>query len=525
MKLKSLRIQLPLSYAGIALLTALALGAVLLFTLRQYYLHQERSYLEANAGAMGHAVAQMMESGLPVDILEAQIENLSFLTLARISVLDSSGALIVDTGVPAPIQIASLSGGGGRTEFFVSAAPFPGGDFIGPGVMFVSGNVIDGSGTVQFEKMIEPAKEGGFMVQQYAGPGDVIGFVAPLGQSLYGYDLSSPTMDIGRSQRAVIVPLINPEGRKLGILQLSDGPAYGREIVESVAQAWVAAGLLAVILAAGAGGLVSRRMAAPVLALTTVTERMAQGDLSARAAVSAPEELAALGHSFNEMAERIEEMVSTLRNFVSDAAHELHTPLTALRTDLELASESQQHSPALLERALTQADRLQALVNNLLNLSRIESQESPHTPVNLSILVREMGEVYASRAEQLELSFVLESPDSSATILGNEMQIRSAIGNLLENAIKFTTERGQIQLSLKEEAEGWEISVTDNGIGIPSEEVSHLFRRFHRARNVSEYPGNGLGLAIVKAIADAHKGRVAVESLTPGARFSIWLPS
>ena len=94
-------------------------------------------------------------------------------------------------------------------------------------------------------------------------------------------------------------------------------------------------------------------MAAPVLALTEVTSRMADGDLSARAPLAAPEELAALGRSFNEMAGRIEEMVATLRSFVADAAHELHTPVTALRTDLELAAADP--TPELAARALTQA--------------------------------------------------------------------------------------------------------------------------------------------------------------------------
>ncbi|HNB54474.1 MAG TPA: HAMP domain-containing sensor histidine kinase, partial [Anaerolineales bacterium] len=238
--------------------------------------------------------------------------------------------------------------------------------------------------------------------------------------------------------------------------------------------------------------------------------------------VTAPEELATLGQSFNEMAARVEEMISTLRNFVSDAAHELHTPLTALRTDLELATETK--SPALIPRALTQADRLKALVDNLLNLSRIEAREHLHTSINLPALLREMSELYASRAEQAGLSFTLTGADVEATIMGNDLQLRSAVSNLLDNALKFTPEGGQIGLTLAAEDEGWAIHVTDTGLGIPPEEIPLLFRRFHRARNVSEYPGNGLGLAIVKAIADAHGGRVWAENLGAGARVSLWVP-
>ncbi|HLF88789.1 MAG TPA: HAMP domain-containing sensor histidine kinase [Anaerolineales bacterium] len=198
--------------------------------------------------------------------------------------------------------------------------------------------------------------------------------------------------------------------------------------------------------------------------------------------------------------------------------------LTALRTDLEMASQTGQSFPVLVERALAQADRLQALVDNLLNLSRIEAHENMHSPVDLAVLVQETGELFASQAEQAGLSFALEGVESSAQVMGNEAQLRSAIGNLIENAIKFTPEKGQIGVGLKADDDGWQVWVEDNGVGIPPEEIPHLFQRFHRGRHVSDFPGNGLGLAIVKAIADAHEGRVAVENLNPGARFSIWIP-
>lgn len=531
MNLKSLRFQLPLTYAGIALLTALALGAVLILTLREYYLHQERSYLQGNALAMRNAVAQLVEADLPPEVLKAQIENLSFLALARIRVLDANGTLLIDSGIPNAIHIASLSSETGPTQFFVSAAPLPdadpiaGGGEIGTEVMFIKGNFFQDSVVpAPIDRMSLPLQGDEFTVQGDVPPGDVVGFVAPLGQSLYGYDLAASAAEVKRSHEVAIVPLATFSGEEMGSLQLSDGPAYGREIVRSVALAWGVSGVMAVILAAGAGGWISRRMAAPVLALTTVTEQMAAGNLSVRAEVAAPEELAMLGQSFNEMAARIEEMISTLRNFVSDAAHELHTPLTALRTDLEMASQSGQHYKNLVDRALTQADRLQTLVNHLLDLSRIESQEYPHTEVNLATLLKEMEEMYASRAEQAGLVFELEGVDVEAQVRGNEMQLRSAIGNLIENAIKFTPEGGQVQVGLEAEEEGWQVWVKDTGVGIPPEELPYLFRRFHRTRNVTEYPGNGLGLAIVKAIANTHDGRVAVENQDPGARFSIWLP-
>lgn len=532
MKHKSLRIQLPLSYAGIALLAALVLGAVLLVTLRSYYQSQERTYLFRNGLAMSHAVAQMVESGLSGETLEAQIKNLSLLTLARIRVLDNNDELLVDSGIPDSIKVTSISGAGGFSQVIVGApqgmntVPASGEDVSAGGVLFINGNFpspYTQSFNVQQSKgeMAYPVPNTTYMAGE---PHDVVGFVAPLGQSLYGYNLASPIVEIGRSDRDAILPLVNSTGAKIGSLQLSDGPAYGAEIVNSVAGAWAIAGLLAVILAAGVGILVSRRMAAPVLALTAVTSRMAEGDLSARASVSAPEELSALGHSFNEMAERIAEMISTLRNFVSDAAHELHTPITALRTDLEMATETP--TAELAARALTQANRLQELVESLLDLSRLEAEiRREHASIDLTSLLQEVAEIYASRAEQAGLEFDLEIPTTTAAISGNELQLRSAIGNLLENAVKFTSEGGRIQLGLAQDQDHWRIWVEDTGIGIPEDEASYVFNRFHRARNVSEYAGNGLGLAIVKAIVDLHQGRIMLEKLSPGTRFSLFFLS
>jgi signal transduction histidine kinase len=519
MKLKSLRFQLPLSYAAIALLAALTLGAVLLFTLRRYYQDQERTYSQENAQAIGLAVAQMLELGIPDEVIAAQLQSFSFLTLARIQVWDDAGASIADTGIPKLIRITSLAGDGGPTKIYVSRDPLPLGEGPASQVMIISsGGSGDGDPLLPFDQLIYPAPEA------LAASGQTInGFVTPLGRSLYGFDLSPAADDIERSTQSVSVLLVNTGGVPIGKLQLSDGPAYGRQIVNSVAWAWAVSGLLAVLLAAGAGGLVSRRVAAPVLALTAAAGRMAAGDLSARADVAAPAELAVLGHTFNEMAVQVGGMLSTLRNFVSDAAHELHTPLTALRTDLELSAANP--STELAQRALGHANRLQGLVESLLDLSRLEAETNrADEPVDLAALVREMGEIHASRAEQVGLTFTLEVPEGVVEIRGSAGQLRSAVGNLLENAVKFTPEGGAIRLGLTRDGKNWEVWVEDTGIGIPEEELPLLFRRFHRGRNVSRYPGNGLGLAIVQAVAQAHGGEASVQRLAQGTRAGLRLP-
>ncbi len=127
-------------------------------------------------------------------------------------------------------------------------------------------------------------------------------------------------------------------------------------------------------------------------------------------------------------------------------------------------------------------------------------------------LIKELGEQFASRAEQTDRTFTLHVPDVSVSILGNEMQLKQALINLLENAFKFTPANGTISLNLEHAVNEVTLTISDSGIGIPPEDLSQLFERFHRGRNVADYAGNGLGLAIVKAIVNLHDGNVVIQS-------------
>ena len=214
---------------------------------------------------------------------------------------------------------------------------------------------------------------------------------------------------------------------------------------------------------------------------------------------------------------------------MADAAHELHTPLTALQANLELARDEDNASARtrFLMRAQEQSQRLEALVQSLLDLSRIEASESKSSfeSIDLTQLVLEIGEQFASRAEQANREFQMKVAEERVSIAGNENQLKQVLINLLENALKFTPQQRLISLALEHSINEIHLTVTDTGIGIPPEDVPHLFERFHRGRNAAEYPGNGLGLAIVKATVAAHQGNVTVESqLGQGTTISITFP-
>jgi signal transduction histidine kinase len=312
--------------------------------------------------------------------------------------------------------------------------------------------------------------------------------------------------------------LVWVDGQKVGLLltyelkysnMRSDGPPPGLCFTGlSIAGVTLIIGLF-----------LSRRISRPLEDLTAATRSMAAGALDARVPIRHRGEVRELAVAFNQMADQVENTIVTLRRFVADAAHEIHTPLTGLSTSLELAPDDE-----FVQQARVQVEQLEALTGGLLDLSRIEAnKQTVHTSIELASLVEEMSERYASWVEQAGLSFELTLPETPITVQGDETQLRRALDNLLDNAIKFTPEGGTVSVRLDQEG-GWvKIAVEDTGIGVPKDDLPHLFSRFHRGRNTMAYPGNGLGLAIVKAIAEAHKGQVTAENTGQGARFTLRL--
>jgi signal transduction histidine kinase len=292
-----------------------------------------------------------------------------------------------------------------------------------------------------------------------------------------------------------------------------------------VARALAVAGLVAVLLATTVGWLISRRLTRPLLELVETTEQMSAGDLSVRTEIARRDELGQLARSFNRMAQQVESTVATLRNFVADAAHEMNTPLTALRTNLELAMRDNSGDPRL-RGALEQATRLESLNDDLLQLSRLQGGIGLENvgPVDLSRQLKLWSERYAAQAEQAGLNYELTAPQRPLAVRGDQDLLARAINNLVDNAIKFTPQGGQIILTLGGD-NGWVwLEVSDTGIGIEDSDLDQVFNRFHRGRNAAEYPGSGLGLAISHSIIEAHGGHIELTSQPGQTRVRVDLP-
>ena len=546
MNLKSIRWRLPLSYIVIALVAALASGVMMLTVLRSYYQQAERDYLSRNTSGIALAAQQLIQAGVPNQLLADQVNTWSFLLQARVQVYATDGGLLADSGSPDVRQVMVVASGAfNGPQFDITipegAAPLPPSTTLkaetdlSSGIFLMSSNPATTANQVIVVNNClpgEPCSTGAIGGEIISGTSTItqpVGVILPLVSSFYGLEmnLDPEASSTHRSTQKVEQNLQDENGTLLGRIIVSEGPAYGSEIVSSVARAWALASLIALVVASVVGLLASRRITTPVLRLTNVTAQMAQGDLSARSGTYPNDEFGILGRSFDQMAEQIENLVGTLRRFVADAAHELNTPITVLQTDLELARTTTDavERTHLLNQLAEQIERLHILISSLLDLSRLEGKADlrTHETVDLTSLVSMMSELYASRAEQAGLNFYLEMPDETITVTGDLAQLQSALENLLDNALKFTPTDGTVRLCLQKHEKQVVLVVEDTGIGIPEEDLPLLFKRFHRGRNAAAYPGNGLGLAIVDQIARIHGGYVRAEALHPGMRFTLQL--
>jgi signal transduction histidine kinase len=524
----SIRWRLALSFATIALLAALLLGAILLALLLQSYSARERAYLEGNAAAISSTLTQYSAAGPSTGEVNELVDGLAFLSQARVRWLDAEGVPLLDTGVPErtnvafgdPVSVAVapahdlLSGTVSPLDIMLSLE-----DELAPTAPVTQAIILmDGS----------PAPAGGGPSPAFPGP--TISVVSTFDG--FGLNIEAPQA-LARSPQVVRVALVDTSGALTGAIELSEGPAYGRDILTSVARGWLAAGVLAVLLASLAGWLVAGRITAPIHALAQTASRMADGDLAARVPdaggpSTSQDELGQMARAFNRMADQVESTIVTLRQFVADAAHQMHTPLTALRTNLELAAGPGDAAPQpiYLARAQGQVARLTLLTDELLQLARVETgiAGAQGQRFDLAALARSLAEAQAARAEQAGLEFNLLTPETPVWVMGQPEQISALADNLVDNALKFTPAGGAVTVRLAVAQADAVFSVEDTGIGIPPDELPQLFRRFHRARNAAAIPGSGLGLAYVKAVAERHGGRVAAENTGRGARFTVTLP-
>jgi signal transduction histidine kinase len=284
---------------------------------------------------------------------------------------------------------------------------------------------------------------------------------------------------------------------------------------------WLLAVLVPVgaIIAAAIARLAAGRVLRPVGRLTETVERIrATGDLSAPIETPGQDEISRLGQAFAAMTAALDESVGAQRRLVADASHELRTPLTSLTTNLELLAErpDDPNASALIAAALAEAGELRVLINDLVELAR-DGQASFHIEdVRLDLV----AERVAARAAERAPGLAYELDCRPTMVRGDPDALERAIGNLVDNALKWSPPDGRIRIS----AAAGTVEVSDDGPGIPADDLPYIFDRFYRSATARALPGSGLGLAIVRRIADTHHGTVEAIPLQQGVKFRLSMP-
>jgi len=267
-------------------------------------------------------------------------------------------------------------------------------------------------------------------------------------------------------------------------------------------------------------------LTSPVRRLRTVLERFGQGDLSARAAIRRKDELGELATSFNQMADRIQTLLAAERRLLLDISHELRSPLARLGVAVELARSGEDRAH-MLDRIQKEADRLNELVAELLQVTRVEGDPSMQKAENVPLDELLADIVYDSllEAKSKDCTLLLKAP-VAVTLSGDEELIRRAVENVIRNAIRYAPPGSPIDIDLKKLGGMAEICVRDYGPGVPAEALPRIFDPFYRVdsdRNRMS-GGVGLGLAIARRSVELHKGKLTARNANPGLLVSIDLP-
>jgi two-component system OmpR family sensor kinase len=289
---------------------------------------------------------------------------------------------------------------------------------------------------------------------------------------------------------------------------------------------------LGVLVAATAGWVMAGRTLSPIKNIVRTAQEIEVSQLNRRVPVTGSgDEIDQLAVAFNEAFTRLEKAVGEMQQFTASIAHELRTPLAALRGEAEMTllhSMSLEECKTTLASQIEEFDKLSLMIHQLLTLAKAESGELKieHKPVDVTALLQDLVETFSLLASEKRIALHLDSqPD--LTIEGDRQWLERALINIVDNAIKYTPPGGRVDISGRPEGSVIAIDVVDTGQGISPEALPHIFERFYRAdaSRSKDIEGVGLGLSLVKWIVDQHNGMIRVTS-DPGhgTHVSIHLP-
>jgi signal transduction histidine kinase len=236
-----------------------------------------------------------------------------------------------------------------------------------------------------------------------------------------------------------------------------------------------------------------------------------------------------LATNLNSMLERIETLMGEVKQFTDNVAHELRTPITRLRGRLEKAYNGLRDGDAhksMIGDTIADLDSVQRIFSSLTRISQIEASDrkAAFRTIDLAEVVREVVELFDAAAEEKggQLNVI---GDQRVLVTGDRDLLFDAVANLVDNAIKHGREAGRVTVDVRQSDAGAAIAVSDEGPGIPDDEIRNVFKRFYRLERSRQAPGNGLGLSLVAAVARLHGAQIEMINNAPGLTIQLWFPA
>lgn len=590
---RSIRWRLVASYTLMTILAVTLVGILALFLIERYLLHQERDYLAMNATAVAQQLEPMLQARVAQPALIDLARTTAFLGDMQVRILDAEAQLLADSGQPAQSDTVALwlsqpvtTVTAGTTVSFVrqpeavfqvvpaqaavqpqpamppvAAVERPMPTELPPMIVFRRNSELWNAPSAIVETQLVTT-----MLPQRIAVGAAAGVVSSA-PAEFGF---GSFVDGLLPESQSVVKTIGNTDTVFGYVEVRSESDFAAAL-QLIRRAFLLAGggvsLLAMVIALW----MSRSLTAPLQDLMETTAQMHGGVLSARAVVHTHDEIGLLASQFNTMATQLESSFAelaaerdALRRFVADASHELRTPITALKTFIELlqgpAGDQTTTRTEFLQESQQQLQRLEWTTAALLQLSRLDAglTDLKTEPLDLRELLAPMVKAFALRAQEKAITLTLSASPAPCLTVGNAAYLEMALGNLVDNALKFTPAGGAVELGVaqaspvSDEASARNIAaqaplallwVRDNGVGIAPADQPYVFDRFYRGHLPVHTPvdrmqertgspaapmaddGCGLGLAIVQSIVKAHGGQVTVESAVGvGSRFVIKLP-
>ncbi|MBS2040671.1 HAMP domain-containing histidine kinase [bacterium] len=316
------------------------------------------------------------------------------------------------------------------------------------------------------------------------------------------------------------------QGRVVGVLELGMGSKPADDLLGDVAGSLGIFGTLALLVGVLLAAALARYVCSPLESIVKKMQRVSAGDFQARAERQGPFEMQSIAVNFNRMVAELSQVFESQRRFVADASHELKTPLTSIQTMVELLRDYQHIPGDRRERAFHVIERELARVNNLvhdmLTLYRLDESKLQPEQLDLGEVLSELAAAYHPLHDHLDIHW-----EPIRAELVDPAGCERAVRNLLDNALAHTTPPGRVSLSVRLQSGGLVIEVSDQGTGIPPEDLPRVTRRFYRSdlSRSRRSGGSGLGLSIVQSWVESNDGRLELESeLGKGTLARIWLP-